>query len=219
MFEYLKVAYSWFVAQNADFPFALLTVGALLFCGLWRWLHLASWDRFVAVLPKSDTSALKLWAHRVAQAWPSALLGAVVPVALAGGDWKGAGQGALWALAAPGLVLCKQLVQDFVGKLKAPPGSGLMILVLSFAGASQVLLACSAALEPGASLLPCDANDRAAEIDLAANAAKCQLEKKACSKGLTDSPEDADKAEACRQAVIVKCDRYVDERCALPEKK
>jgi hypothetical protein len=68
-----------------------------------------------------------------------------------------------------------------------------------------ILLGCASALEPGKSLVPCDANDHAAQVDLAANAARCKLE--------------VDKCEtiACRDDVIAKCDAYVDERCKLPE--
>lgn len=74
----------------------------------------------------------------------------------------------------------------------------MMLVVLLLAG-------CSGVLEPGKSLVPCDANDHAAQIDLAANTARCRLELDKCE------------TVACRDAVIAKCDAYVDERCKLPE--
>jgi hypothetical protein len=70
-----------------------------------------------------------------------------------------------------------------------------------------LLLGCASALEPGKSLVPCDANDHAAQVDLAANAARCRFEIDKCE------------TVACRDQVIAKCDAYVDERCKLPESK
>ena len=72
-----------------------------------------------------------------------------------------------------------------------------------------LLLSCSTlpdALEPGKSLVTCDANDRAAEIDLAANAAKSKVDRAHCRGD-----------EACIQDVLDARDKYVDERCKLPE--
>jgi outer membrane murein-binding lipoprotein Lpp len=57
----------------------------------------------------------------------------------------------------------------------------------------------------GKNLVPCDANDHAAQIDLAANAVKCKAKRAECAG-------DAD----CEKSVIADCDRYVDERCHLP---
>jgi hypothetical protein len=68
-----------------------------------------------------------------------------------------------------------------------------------------ILLGCASAFEPGKSLVPCDRNDRAAQIDLAANTARCRLELDKCE------------TVACRDEVIAKCDAFVDERCKLPE--
>jgi hypothetical protein len=55
------------------------------------------------------------------------------------------------------------------------------------------------------SLVPCDSYDHAAQFDLAENAARCKFRLEQCE------------TLECRDQTIATCDRYVDERCKLPE--
>lgn len=70
-----------------------------------------------------------------------------------------------------------------------------------------LLLGCSAlAQSQSESLVPCDAHDHAAQADLLANTTHCKARRNECGG-------DKD----CEKSVIADCDRYVDERCHLPE--
>lgn len=92
--------------------------------------------------------------------------------------------------------VCRQPVSRSLREEKTMVKVSLVALALFLAGCAG----------SGKSLLPCDAHDRAAEIDLAANTAKCKLKRAQCGG-------DRD----CVSAVNADCDHYVDERCKLPE--
>jgi hypothetical protein len=191
--QFLEQARAWLASQNPDLPWALLTVVALFACYLWRRFWPASWERWAAWLPKSDTSKLWNLARKVLQAWPSAAIGVVLPALSSGGDIGMALKGATFGLLAPLLYEAAKLAKTVLGK--GGPGSGVAAIVCALAISTSV--ACSPApLKP-----PCD------EATLAAMVAECaaRVELECASR---DIPE-AD----CQ--VLKQCDERLDERARV----
>ena len=116
---------------NPDLPFGLITLAALLLCFAWRKVSPASWERYAAWLPKSDTS--KVWnaLRKAFQAWPATAIGFALPALATGGDWKVALKGATFGLLAPVLYEAAQLAKNL--KWPGGPGGGLTTIVLAFA--------------------------------------------------------------------------------------
>lgn len=155
--QLLEQARAWLAALHPEAPWAAVTAVTFLVCYLWRLAHRASWDKVAALIPKSDTSQLQLWAHRFIQAWPGAAIGAVV-AAVGSGEGIGlALKGVTWGLVAPGIVLTAQIGRSLfaamVKRIKRPPGSGaavgLIALCLALGGCAGVPPAL-AGKDPGA---------------------------------------------------------------------
>jgi len=98
----LEQARAWLTAINPELPWALLALAVFAICyAVRRWLPRV-WERIVAIVPvRVDTSGALVALRKLWQSWPSALLGAVLPVLLTGGDTKLAAKGALVGLLAP----------------------------------------------------------------------------------------------------------------------
>jgi len=89
-------------AINPELIWALLALAVFVICYLLRRFAPSVWERLVAIYPVSvDTSGAVVALRKVQQSWPSALLGAVLPVLMTGGDTKLALKGALVGLLAP----------------------------------------------------------------------------------------------------------------------
>lgn len=100
--QFLHAVAAYLSATHPELVWALLALAVFAICYLLRRFAPSVWERAVAIYPLSvDTSGAVVALRKVQQTWPSALIGAVLPVLLTGGDTKLALKGALVGLFAP----------------------------------------------------------------------------------------------------------------------
>jgi hypothetical protein len=217
MFQLVHFVWTWLATANALAPYSVVTLAAFGLIYAWRKLSPKSWLWIESRLPfAAELDAGETLAKNLVLSLPSLAIGAALAALGGGVSFPVALLGALAGAAAPLLhhvrkalpfdpyrgAVADVLPADASDKLPKPPRlpNFLPILIAGiFAGCGAV---------SGESLLPCDAHDRAAQVDLAANAARSKLEREACKDD-----------QACIDAAIAKADKYVDERCALPGAK
>lgn len=226
MFESIHLAWLWLAAQSALLPYILVTLSAYGSFYAWRKLAPKSWLWVEARVPFAlELNSGEELAKNILLGLPSVLAGAFFGALSSGLDPKVTVLSAVAGAFAPLLHHTRKAlpfdpyrgavadVQPDIPKSPQLPLFPVLCLCLALVGCST----------RGASSVPCDASDHAAQLALTAHGLECRARVKACSDpdpyGLGGSGGSAGSAggesrDACRERVIAECDAWGETRCA-----